>query len=220
MAARSRCAEDELASAIELGATQFVVLGAGLDTYAYRRPAVASELRVFEVDHPATQAWKLQRLKAVGIPIPSGLVFVPLEMESASLSLALEAAGFKQDSQTFFSLLGVIPYLPQTVAGRTLEYVASMPAGSGVVFDYAVARNSLTPLEQIAQDVLARRVARGGEPFKLFFEPSQLTRMLYKIGFRDVVDLGPDEISLRYFRDRADQLQLKAGLARIMIARV
>jgi methyltransferase (TIGR00027 family) len=218
MAARSRCAEDELASAIKRGAKQYVVLGAGLDTYVYRNPSPTP--RVFEVDYPATQAWKRERLEAAGISIPSSVVFVPVDFEKMSLSSALECAGFEPQQITFFSWLGVTPYLPSETAMATLTFIASMPSGSGVVFDYAVARASLNPVEQIAQDVLARRVARGGEPFQLFFEPEALAAMLRGVGFQEIEDLGPIEIDARYFRDRADGLRVSAGLAHVLRARI
>jgi len=183
MAARSRYAEDELTAAMARGATQYVVLGAGLDTYAYRN--AHSRLRVFEVDHPATQAWKRKQLDAAGIAIPSSLTFVPTDFEEQSLCSVLQSSGFQAGEISFFSWLGITPYLTAEAAMATLAFIGSLPEGSGVVFDYAVARSSLDSVEQMAIDALASRVARAGEPFRLFLDPRALVRMLRATGSRE-----------------------------------
>jgi methyltransferase (TIGR00027 family) len=216
--ARSRYAEDELTVAIARGATQYVSLGAGLDTYAYR--STHSQLRVFEVDHPATQAWKRMRLEASGIEIPSSLTFVPTNFEEQTLCSALQSSGFQRDKVSFFSWLGVTPYLTATSAIATLAFIGSLPAGSGVVFDYAIERSSLNSEEQMAMDALASRVARAGEPFRLFLDSRALERMLRVAGFSEVEDLGPTEIDARYFADRTDGLTVAAGLAHLVNARI
>jgi methyltransferase (TIGR00027 family) len=218
MAARSRYAEDELAAAMARGATQYVVLGAGLDTYAYRN--AHPRLRVFEVDHPATQAWKRKQLDDAGITIPSSLTFVPTDFEEQSLRSALERSSFQTGEMSFFSWLGVTPYLTPEAAMATLAFVGSLPAGSGVVFDYAVERSSLDSVEQMAMDALASRVAKAGETFRLFLDPRALNRMLRAAGFHEIEDLGPVEIDERYFAGRADGLRVSAGLAHLVHARV
>lgn len=220
MTARSRYAEDELAHAIGRGATQYVLLGAGLDTFVYRHADAHSTLRVFEVDHPVTQRWKRERLASAGIPIPSAAVFVSVDLERSALISALDEVGFDRHRITFFSWLGLTPYLRPDIVASTLALIASLPRGSGVVFDYAVEGSSLGPVERIAQKVLMRRVARAGEPFQTFFEPGALAAILAAAGFTDVEDLGPLEIDERYFRDRADGLSVSAGLARLVRARV
>lgn len=220
MAARSRFAEDELAAGIRRGATQYVVLGAGLDTYAYRNPHPHGRLRVFEVDHPATQSWKQARLAEAGIEIPASLVFVPLDFEKETLAAALESAGFDKSQVTFFSWLGVTPYLTAEATMATLGFIGSMPPGSGVVFDYAVERSSLNPAEQMALDALASRVAKAGEPFQLYLQPQALAGMLRASGFHELEDLGPQEIDTRYFANRTDDLGVGAGLAHLMNARI
>ncbi|HTA68949.1 MAG TPA: SAM-dependent methyltransferase, partial [Bryobacteraceae bacterium] len=206
MAARSRYAEDELTAAIARGATQYVVLGAGLDTYAYRN--AHSRLRVFEVDHPATQSWKRRQLESAGIAIPSSLTFVPTDFEEQSLGSVLESSGFQPRKISFFSWLGVTPYLTAEAALATLAFIGSLPAGSGVVFDYAVERSSLDSVEQLAMDALASRVARAGEPFRLFLDPRALNRMLRAAGFHEIEDLGPSDIDERYFTGRTDGLRV------------
>jgi methyltransferase (TIGR00027 family) len=218
LAVRSRFAEDELASAIARGVRQFVILGAGLDTFAYRNPYADIGLRVFEVDHPATQAWKRERLEAAGIAIPSQLTFVIADFERQTLGEALKSADFPAGEKTFFSWLGVTPYLSREAFTETIQFIASMPRESGVVFDYAIASGSLSPEEQAARDHLARRVAAAGEPFQLFFEPEELAAELRGIGFRHLDDLAPAELNSRYFSDRADGLRLRGGLGHLMSA--
>ena len=218
MAARSRYAEDELTAAIARGATQYVVLGAGLDTYAYRN--AHSRLRVFEVDHPATQSWKRRQLESAGIAIPSSLTFVPTDFEEQSLGSVLESSGFQPRKISFFSWLGVTPYLTAEAALATLAFIGSLPAGSGVVFDYAVERSSLDSEEQLAMDALASRVARAGEPFRLFLDPRALNRMLRAAGFHEIEDLGPSDIDERYFTGRTDGLRVSMGLAHLVNARI
>ena len=215
--ARSRYAEHELSVAIAHGATQYVILGAGLDTYAYR--SAPPQVRVFEVDYPAEQAWKRRRLEATRIAIPSSVTFVPTNFEEQTLSSALQASGFQRDTVSFFSWLGVTPYLTAMSAMATLAFIGSLPAGSGVVFDYSIERSAPNSDEQMAMDALASRVARAGEPFRLFLDSRALERMLGVAGFNKVEDLGPAEINARYFTDRTDGLTVEAGVARFVNAR-
>jgi methyltransferase (TIGR00027 family) len=134
-AARSRIAEDALSSAVERGVRQIVILGAGLDTFALRNPHGARQIRIYEVDHPATQAWKRQRLAEVQIALPPWLILVPVDFERDDVGEKLVAAGFQQNSPAFFTWLGVVPYLTQDAIGRTLDYMSSIQ-NSEVVFDY------------------------------------------------------------------------------------
>jgi methyltransferase (TIGR00027 family) len=217
MAVRSRFAEDQLANSIGSGITQYVVLGAGLDTFACRNPHTG--LRVFEIDHPATQQWKREQLQAAGIPIPSQAVFVPIDFEREMLGDALERSGFQVDQPAFFSWLGVVPYLSERAFDDTSRFIAAMPKLSGVVFDYGVARSALNWRERLVLDALAARVAAAGEPFRLFFEPEQLAAQLQRIGFDHIEDLGSAELNSRYFSGRADGLELKSNLGRLLYAR-
>ena len=220
MAVRSRYAEDQLALAVGRGVKQYVVLGAGLDTFAYRNPYAESTLRVFEVDYPATQEWKRRRLAAARIPIPPSVTYAPVDFEHQTLPEALREAGFDAARPTFFSWLGVIMYLSEEAAMSTLGFVASTPLGGGVVFDYAVPRSSLSFWGRLALDAISRRVAAGGEPFRTFFDPATLLNRLQQIGFHDVEDLNAEQINARYFSNRADGLRVGASLGRLMSARV
>src|SRR6202046_1423097 len=133
--ARSRIAEDALSRAVERGIRQIVILGAGLDTFALRNPHGALEVRIYEVDHPATQAWKIERLAEAQIALPPWLILVPVDFERDDVGEKLVAAGFQQNSPTFFTWLGVVPYLTQDAISRTLDYMSSIQ-NSEVVFDY------------------------------------------------------------------------------------
>jgi methyltransferase (TIGR00027 family) len=216
MAARSRYAEDELARAVVQGVRQYVILGAGLDTFAYRSPH--SGLRVFEVDHPSTQAWKREQLQAAGITIPPSLTFVPIDFEQQTLAGGLEHSGFKGNAGAFFSWLGVTPYLTREACMTTLSFIANMPAGSGVVFDFAVEPALLKPGQRQALDALSKRVARYGEPFQLFFDPEKLQDELTNLGFHRTELLQGKELNARYFKDRTDGLLVRGALGHLMSA--
>lgn len=219
LAARSRYAEDELHIAINRGVHQYVVLGAGLDTFAYRNPYPEDVLHVFEVDHPTTQAWKHTRLKEAGIPIPLTLTFSPVDFETETLEEGLRRTAFDTSKCAFFSWLGVTPYITSDAVTATLRFVSSMPVGSGIVFDYMISPSLLHPTARRALDNLARRVAIAGEPFQTFFDPSSLKNSLRVMGFGQIEELGPEELNGRYFRARTDELRA-GSLAHVMNARV
>ncbi len=217
MAVRSRYAEDELAHAVVRGVRQYVVLGAGLDTFAWRSPF--PDLRVFEVDYPATQHWKRQRLVNVGMDQPESLTFAPVDFETQTLAEGLRLAGFRTDEPACFSWLGVTMYLTAEAFQSTISFIGGLPTGSGVTFDYAVDRAELGFFEKAALDHLGRKVAAMGEPFQLFFRPPELAASLRLSGFNDLEDVGRDELNGRYLAERADGLRLRGGIGRIMRAR-
>jgi methyltransferase (TIGR00027 family) len=222
LCARSRFAEDALELAVANGVRQYVVLGAGLDTYAGRSAlpecSIQPELRIFEVDHPATQAWKRACLEQGGVHVPDTVTFVPVNFESESLMERLAASGFDAGAPAFCSWLGVLPYLTREAAVGTLRALGSLPAGSGVAFDYSVARESLSPMQQAAYDWLADRVARAGEPFRLGFDPAELRELLMECGFLRVEDLDGDAVNARYFAGRSDGLTVRGALGRLACA--
>jgi methyltransferase (TIGR00027 family) len=220
LVARSRFAEDELARAVERGAAQYVILGAGLDTFAYRNPYPQDTLRVLEVDYPATQAWKQRLLAEAGIAIPSSLTYAPVNFEHQTLADGLAQTRFDSQKRTFFSWLGVTPYLTRAAITSTFAYIASTPPDGGVVFDYAVPRSSLNLVGRLAFDAIARRVASAGEPFQTFFDPQELAAELHRTGFRHVEDLDAAEINARYFKGRADGLKVRGSLGHLASARV
>ena len=214
LVARSRYAEDTLARAVAEGVTQYVLLGAGLDTFAYRNPY--PHLRVFEVDHPMTQQWKRELLEDSGLSVPANLIYCPVDFERQSLSEGLRASGFNPAVPSFFAWLGVVPYLTLEAFRSTIAFIASQPRGSGVVLDYGQPRSALPWLEKLAHDSLAARVQQSGEPFKLFFTPPEIAAEL--TAFRNIEDLGSEEINGRYFRSRTDNLKLLGSAGRILSA--
>jgi methyltransferase (TIGR00027 family) len=214
LVARSRYAEDLLARAVNKGVTQYVLLGAGLDTFAHRNPY--QHLHVFEVDHPATQQWKHELLASSNIVEPPSLTYVPVDFEHQQLTTQLAEAGHDAARPTFFAWLGVVPYLTQAAFRSTLSLIASSPAGSGIVMDYGQPRHALPFLEQLAHDSLASRVQLAGEPFQLFFTPQEMTEEL--AAFRDIEDLGSKELNGRYFAGRDDNLKLLGSAGRIVSA--
>jgi methyltransferase (TIGR00027 family) len=189
IAVRTRFAEDALSDAVERGVRQVVVLGAGLDTVAYRSP-FRGRVRMFEVDHSATQAWKRQRLAEAGIPLPSSLVFAPVDFQQATLAEGLAAAGLDSAQQTFFSWLGVVPYLPEESTWSILGFVASLHGGAQILFDYANPPASLPPASRRAHERRAAHVAELGEPWLTYFETDDLHAKLTALGFTEVEDLN------------------------------
>jgi methyltransferase (TIGR00027 family) len=206
MAARSRYAEDHLGESFAAGVRQYVVLGAGLDTFAYRNPH--PELRVFEVDFPATQQWKRSLLAEASISIPRNLTFVPVDFEHKTLADGLRESGLDLEAPAFFSWLGVAPYLTLDAFRATISTVAQFVAGSGITFDYAFPPESLTPKRRAIFDRLAGRVAAAGEPFRLFFSLADAEAELRRAGFHRIEQVDHGGLNALYFTNRADGLKL------------
>jgi O-methyltransferase involved in polyketide biosynthesis len=245
--ARSRFVEDELLRRVAAGVRQYVLLGAGLDTFAYRSalcvgprsPATATaprggeqlsaerpsdscfadpQLRVFEVDHAGTQRWKQQLLAEAGIHAPSALSFVPLDFERDDLGAALAQAGFRSDQPACVSWMGVTTYLTADAVLRMLRAMAGLAAGSCVCFDYRVPAAMLDPVERMIDEVIGRKAAAAGEPWLSTFDPAQLQAQLLEAGFGSADSTTPDDLNACYFARRKDGLRL-GGSLRIMCAR-
>jgi methyltransferase (TIGR00027 family) len=210
IAMRARFAEDALAAAVQCGACQLVALGAGLDTYAYRSP-FGERLRIFEVDHPATQAWKRHRLDEASIPSPSWQTFTPVDFERETLSEGLRSVGFNPSQRTFFTWLGVVPYLSTEAIWSTLSFIAALSNRAEVVFDYSDPPESLSPESRVSHDARAARVDEIGEPWVTYFEPEELRAKLLTVGFLEVEDLGPPQLVGRYFPNRPTSSAKKGG---------
>lgn len=210
IAARSRFAEDHLARSVAGGTRQVVILGAGLDTFAYRNPYGAQGVRVFEVDHPATQAWKLTVLDEARITVPPTTTYVPVDFETDDLAGELGRAGLDVRAPAYFVWLGVVPYLTTEAIFGTLRLIASIP-GAAVVFDYP------NPIEQLSADAgerhrhRAARVARSGEPWISYFDTDRLAADLAAAGLWVVDDMGPVDIAIRYFGAPADRPRRPGG---------
>jgi methyltransferase (TIGR00027 family) len=210
IAVRTRFAEDALTAAVAQGVSQLVVLGAGLDTYAYRG-AMRERLRIFEVDHPATQAWKRQSLAEANISMPPTLTFAPVDFERETLSEGLAAAGFDPAGRSFYTWLGVVPYLTQEAVFATLSFIGSQPGGAAVVFDYSNPPDSLSPTMRAVHNVRAAHVAGIGETWVSYFDSDALGAKLMALGFTEVEDLGPPQIAARYFPERVGSAAGKGG---------
>jgi methyltransferase (TIGR00027 family) len=210
IAARSRIAEEALTEAVNAGATQLVVLGAGLDTLAYRTP-LADRLRIYEVDFPATQARKREMLASAGIAAPATLTYVGIDFERQTLAEALEAAGFAANERSFFSWLGVVPYLTEAAIFSTLGYIARLEGGAGVVFDYVNPPASVAPAGRAANQALAERVAAAGERFQSYFDTAQLCAKMSATGFRYVDDIAPERIAARFFPESERAAPTRGG---------
>jgi methyltransferase (TIGR00027 family) len=218
VAVRARFAEEQLARVRAAGVKQYVVLGAGLDTSAYRLPRPELPLRIWEVDHPATQAWKRERLRDAEIAVPDSVTFVPIDFEHQTLPDALAGAGFDPATGALFSWLGVVPYLTRSAVLSTLGYIAgATKAAGGAVFDYALAPEVLTPRQRAVFDALGERVRSRGEPFHSSFDPAELSRQLFSLGFRHAEDFSTEALNGRFMADRTDGLRV-GQLAHLMWA--
>jgi methyltransferase (TIGR00027 family) len=219
LVARSRLAEDALNEAVARGVRQYVVLGAGLDTFAYRNPHAELGLRVFEVDHPATQEWKRQLISQARLKSAGSLIYVPADFERERLADRLAANGFQAGEPAFFSWLGVTMYLSPEVIRETLRFVAQAAVSrSGIVFDYLTRPAPWDLLRRWGMKRLMRRIAAEGEPWRTFFEPAALQGELTRLGFATVRDFGPDEINARYFDHAGARLRV-GGSGRVVLAR-
>jgi methyltransferase (TIGR00027 family) len=201
IAMRSRFAEDSARRAIENGVRQILVMGAGLDTFAYRLEP-AQDMRVFELDHPATQAEKRRRLTEARIAEPQHVAYVAHDFEQGSMTAALEAAGLDPGKRTFVLWLGVTPYLTEEAVFATLSELARLPGGAEVVFDYA------NPPDAIAEGnarnfhrEMAERVAASGEPFRCYFDSGELRTRARELGFSEIEDLDRAALVARYLSD-------------------
>ncbi|MER9915574.1 MULTISPECIES: SAM-dependent methyltransferase [unclassified Mesorhizobium] len=197
VAARARLAEDWLAAAVRRGVQQVVVLGAGLDTFSLRNPY--PDVAVFEVDHPATQAWKRKCIADAGLAEPRATMLVPVNFERQRPADGLASAGLRQTEPSFFIWLGVVPYLSQDAIFSTLSWIAGMP-GSEVVFDYSEPAENRDAAGQAALSFHAARVAAAGEPWISFFVPAALAQSLRELGFDEIEDLESSDIAARFSR--------------------
>ena len=195
IAVRHRFAEDGLAAAVARGLDQAVVLGAGLDTFAYRHQHPG--LRIFEVDFPATGEWKAERLRSAGIEVPDDVVLVGCDFEHDDFLERLVAAGLDPTRPTYFLWLGVVPYLSRDAVTATLNRIASLPGGE-VVLDYPTRLRGLSRKARSMRKELSRRVAAAGEPFTGDFTVEEMRALLRETGFDEIEDLGGAEIAERY----------------------
>ncbi|HEY7232905.1 MAG TPA: class I SAM-dependent methyltransferase [Gemmatimonadaceae bacterium] len=201
---RSRYAEDRLAQAVARGVTQYVILGAGLDTFAYRQPAWAHALRIVEIDRAPMQREKRERLSLAQVFIPDNVTFGSIDFESERLADALLRYGVDPKQPTFFSWLGVTMYLTESAVTEVLRVVAGFPRESEIVFTFARKGSDGAVDEGSAR--LAELAAAAGEPWVTYFDPREMPGRLRALGFSAVELFDPEEAAKRYFSERKDHL--------------
>jgi len=216
---RSRFAEDRLREAIDRGVSQYVILGAGLDSSAYRFRESNCDIRVFEVDFPATQEWKRARLEEMNPGATNHVTYVPIDFERDSLFARLHEKGFDPRPPAFFSWLGVVWYLSEHAIFATLREIASSAADSEIVFEYPLLADLVGPIDRPLVEMIKQVGASRGEPVGLGFDPAELVRKVEALGFETVIDLSPDDINARYFSGRQDGLKMP-GIGHLISARV
>ena len=216
-ALRSRFTEDRLAEAAARNVSQYVIVGAGLDTFAWRQPDYARNMKIFAVDHVATLAWTQVRFWERGLPKPANLTFVPVDLEDGRLGERLVEFGFDLDTPSFCSALGVMHYLDRQAVDALLGFASSLKAGSEIVFSFAPPEDDLQGDDvRMAVDA-AERVAAIGEPWKTRLRPRELVECLTHFGFSDVFQLTLELAQQRYFAGREDGLKLP-GFEQIICA--
>ncbi|MGN6429770.1 MAG: class I SAM-dependent methyltransferase [Gaiellaceae bacterium] len=218
MCVRARLADDVVERAVAAGTRQYAILGAGLDSFAYRRPDLLVRLRVFEVDHPASQAWKQERLAELGVGLPANLVFAPVDFETQTLRAGLEAGGFDFAAGAVFSWIGVTMYLTLAAIEATLETVAACPPDSRIVLTYNLPPSTLEGQGRAIGNRMSRSAGEVGEPWLSFFTPTEAEALLRRYGFTEVDHFGPAEAIRTYF---ADQPEVRLGMPqRLLVATV
>ncbi len=218
MCIRSRFTEDLVERAISRGIRQYVILGAGLDSFAYRRGDLMDRLRVLEVDHPASQSWKQRRLGDLGIEIPDNLVFAPVDFERQTLREGLVSAGFSFASSAVFSCIGVTMYLTLEAIEATLRTISQCMPGSQVALTYNQPHRVLDDSALQVTSTFEAIATELGEPFVSLFVPDQIEGLLRSHGFDDIEHFGPQEARAAWFSGAADVAI--AGAQRLIAATV
>ncbi|MEV6829934.1 SAM-dependent methyltransferase [Amycolatopsis sp. NPDC051102] len=209
--ARARFVEDLVAEQAARGVGQYVILGAGLDTFAQRRPEIAARMRVFEVDQPGPQEWKRARLAELGLGVPDWLRLVPVDFETTSWPDRLADAGFAADEPAVVASTGVSMYLTKEANAATLRRIAGFAAGSTLAMTFLLPPELLDDGERARHRVTAERAREAGTPFVSTFSPAEILAMAREAGFRDAVHVSGAELNERYFAGRADGLRVVPG---------
>jgi methyltransferase (TIGR00027 family) len=217
-AVRTRFVEDAVEAAIQEGAGQYVILGAGLDSFAYRRADLSRRLKVFEVDRAASQAWKRRRLEEMGVAIPASVAFVPVDIETGDTRKHLAEAGFDFSAPAIVSAIALTQYLAEPALESVLELFGSLAPGSRMVITYVVPASELSELAAAGLAWTMSQAAERGEPFLSLFRPDEFDELLRRSGFSRVEHAGPDELIQLYLADRPDA-QL-TGIERLATAYV
>lgn len=217
--ARARFVEDLVETQLPEGLAQYVILGAGLDTFAQRRPELTSNLTVFEVDQAGTQAFKRRRLEELGLGVPSYLRLVPVDFERGESSIAkLLASGFDAKMRTLVSSLGVSMYLTKEAIAATLREVTTLAQCSTLVMSFMLPIELSEPSVRPGIEAAARGARANGTPWLSFFTPEAMLDLAREAGFAKVEHVSADALSARYFAGRADGLRLPRNSEELLVA--
>ncbi|MBL1112947.1 class I SAM-dependent methyltransferase [Streptomyces sp. 110] len=212
MVARARFIEDLIAERVGHGVTQYVILGAGLDTFAQRRPETASRLRVFEVDQPGPQAWKRHRLDELGYGVPDWLHLVPVDFEASEDWLKrLAAAGFDAGRPAVIVSTGVTMYLTEDAIAATLRQIAGLAPGSTLAMTFLLPIDLLDDADRPGFRASMEGAQASGTPFISFYKPPEMLALAREAGFEDVRHVSGASLAERYFADRTDGLRPSSG---------
>jgi methyltransferase (TIGR00027 family) len=210
--ARARFIEDFVLEQMQKGISQYVILGAGLDTFAQRHPEVASRLRVFEIDKPDTMAWKKERLAAIGFPNPEWLKFVPVDFESGDSWLhKLTAAGFDLKKPAVITSIGVTMYLTRDAIDDMLAQMTQLAPGSKVIMTFMLPLELVAAEDKAGYEMSLKGAQRSGTPFISFFSPQEALTLAREAGFNKVEHTSTADLTSKYFANRADGLKPSTG---------
>jgi methyltransferase (TIGR00027 family) len=217
--ARARFIEDLVAERADDGVNQYVILGAGLDTFAQRRPELAARLRVFEVDPPGPQAWKRQRLTELGFGIPDWLRLVPVDFEAGEAWWQrLVSAGFDAGQPAVVASTGVSMYLTREAIRATLRQVAALAGGSTLAMTFLLPLELADPAVRPGLQLAEKGARASGTPFISFFTPADMLALAREAGFREVRHVSADMLTARYFAGRPDGLRPPANGEELLVA--
>jgi len=217
--ARARFIEDLVDEQSRRGVAQYVLLGAGLDTFVQRRPEIASRLGVFEIDQPGTQAWKRQRLVELGYDIPQGLKLVPVDFEAGEAwGQKLAAAGFDSGRPAVLTSTGVSMYLTRQAIMAMLREVAALAPGSTFAMSFLLPLEMAEPAVRPGMEMAAKGARASGMPFISFFMPEEIMAMALEAGFREARHVSAAELAERYFKGRPDGLRPPFNAEELLVA--
>lgn len=217
--ARARFVEDLLEARVARGVTQYVILGAGLDTFAQRRPELGSRLQVFEIDQPGTQEWKRQRLAEIGLGVAPFLHFVPVDFERGEAWLdRLQASSFDPKQLALVASMGVSMYLTRDAIADTLRKVAGLAPGSTLVMSFMLPIELVDAEVRPGMEAAARGARANGTPFISFFTPEEMLALAREAGFPEVEHVSAAALGERYFQGRSDGLRPPNNSEELLIA--
>jgi methyltransferase (TIGR00027 family) len=216
---RAKYAEEKLEQAVSKGVSQYVIISAGFDSFCIRRPDFSAGLRVYEIDHPATQQIKQERLMEIRDSSPEGVEFLAVDLEEQTIADAVSGSSFSKDEKAFFSWLGTVPYLSEDAVFNVLRHLASFAAnGSEIVLDYLIPTHLMTLEERRNLGRAMRTIERWGEPVRSFFQPDTFPDRISHLGYRILDNQSPAEQNEKYFRDRSDNLKTHSAAYNIHVA--